>query len=361
MLEYTKTNRGDTMLEKKDDVKKVYKSNKLIEARYKLTLTEQKILLYAASQIDKFTGDNSTILNMSVADFFMIAGLDEKSKNQKHIRKVAKDLKNKELSIEQPDGGWLDMNWLASSEYHPGKGIIELEFSQKMKPHLLLLKNKFSSYPLAEVMQLNSKYSIRLYELLIQWQYSSHKSLIMKVDELRKKMGLEDNEYERFDNFELWVIKKSIKELNEVSNITIDYEKIRVGRSVDSIKFNFHKKDNEKLEEIEVLQNLKDAGLANHIDDVKRCFNDNQLAFTDIEIDKAYMIVYNKLIGINVIQDVLSEAIYRYMLYYYEYTKHKAHNKAYSYYITCLNEDYGNIVALLKYSKDPNIIIYNKI
>lgn len=343
---------------KKENNIKVYKANKLIEARYKLTATEQKLILYAASQVDAFYGENFTLLKIKVSDYFKIAGLDPKSKNQRHIKSTAESLMEKTLNIEKPNGGWLLMNWVASCEYKPGEGVIELEFSQKMRPYLLDLRDRYTGYDLAEVMQLNSQYSIRLYELLIQWENTRHKSLIIEVEELRKKMGLNDGEYNRFDRFEDRVIKTAVTEINNQSNIIVTYEKIKKGRRIHEIKFRFEIKTNEKLKQMEELQRLKDEGLTIHIESIKELFNDEKLIFTDLEIDKAYMIVFNKLNNIKFIQDCLNDAIYRYMLYYYNLTKERTGRHSYNYYLDLLENDYAGICRLYGYGRSPQSIIY---
>ncbi len=348
------------MTEKEKNVV-VFKANKLIEARYNLTLTEQKLILYSASQVDNFGGDNFTLLKMNISDFFEIAGIDKKSRNQKHIKKTAKGLMDKKIEIEKPNDGWLIMNWVSSCEYKPKEGIIEFEFSQKMRPYLLKLEEHYKGYPLREVMQLGSKYAIRLYELLIQWEYTNHKSLTISVEELRKKMGVEDTEYERFTNFEDRVIKSAVTELNNVSNIFVTYEKIKLGRRIDKIKFKFNVKGKDESEAEKELEGYKDAKLVDYIEIIKEILNDEELAFTDLQIDKAYNATHKKIANIEIIQNNYIDAVGAYMLYYYEYTKDKAHKRAFNYYLKALEEDYSNIIGLYKFGRDPHSVKYGKL
>ena len=337
----------------------VYKANKLIEARYSLDLVEQKIILYAASKIDHLSDDIFPTLELSVAEFFQLSG-QEDSKNHEYLRTIAKGLMQKQLEIQTSDGGWELVQWVTKSKYEPQKGIISFQFHPDMVSLLLRLNKHYKGYPLQQVMQLNSKYSIRLYELLIQWEYSKHRSLTIEVDELRKKLGVEDEKYQRFDSLEDRVIRTAVQEINNKSNIYVRYDKIKQGRKIHKIKFRFEIKDDANSREIEELEKLIGAGLATYIDEIKKAFNDENLVFTDSELSKAYTIVYNKLSDIKSIENNLQEAIYSYMTYYYEYTKDKANSKAYNYYLKALEEDYVNIQAVLKFTKDPSIIKYNK-
>lgn len=346
---------------KKEDELKVYKANKLIEARYNLSLNEQKLILYAASQLNNFSDKDFTTIRMPVSEFFKMACVDEKSKNHNYLKNLVKGLMGKQLEIEYLNDDWELIQWVSRCKYESEDAIIEFEFSPAMKPYLLKLEEHYRGYPLREVMQLNSKYSIRLYELLIQWEYTKHRSLTIEVEELRKKMGLLNDEYERFTDFENRVIKVAVTEINNESNIFVTYEKIKKGRRIHEIKFKFEMKKGEKIKQIEELKKLKDAGLSLHIEAIKELFNDEKLLFTDLEIDEAYMLVYNKLNNIEFIQDYLNDAIYRYMLYYYEYTKQRAGNHAYKYYLNLLENDYARICQLYKFGRSPESIVYGEL
>ena len=61
------------------------------------------------------------------------------------------------------------------------------------------------------------------------------------------------------------------------------------------------------------------------------------------------------------IEDNLKEAVYKYMAYYYDYTKDKAHSKAYNYYLKALKDDYDNLQAILKYTGNLKIIKYGQL
>lgn len=51
-----------------------------------------------------------------------------------------------------------------------------------------------------------------------------------------------ENEYHRINNFEAWVLKKPLAEINEHTHFNVSYEKIKKGRSIDSIQFHISKK-----------------------------------------------------------------------------------------------------------------------
>ena len=104
----------------------VYKANKLIEARYSLDLVEQKLILYAASKIDHLSDDRFPTLELSVADFFELAG-QKQSTNHEYLRETARAYA-KQLEIQTPDGGWELIQWVTKSKYEPQKGTISFQF-----------------------------------------------------------------------------------------------------------------------------------------------------------------------------------------------------------------------------------------
>lgn len=140
----------------------VVKDNKLIEAKYSLTSLEQKVLIKAISLIDK-EDSSLQMYQFSVTEFADMLDLNSKKNIYTQLKELCKGLvNNKNFAIDTEDGGFLYFNWVASAEYKPKEAIVEIEFSQKLRPLLLQLKERFTTYYLANIMQLKSSYSIRL-------------------------------------------------------------------------------------------------------------------------------------------------------------------------------------------------------
>ena len=114
----------------------IVKSNKLIEARYSLTLNEQKVLLYAVSRLDT-SKDNFNILKLKTGDFLNLLNTTEFRYTE--IRDLVTGLISKQVRIETQERD-LVANWVSSIDYIKNTGIIELEFSEKLIPYLLQLK-----------------------------------------------------------------------------------------------------------------------------------------------------------------------------------------------------------------------------
>ena len=212
--------------------KVVKKSNALIEASYKLTAQEQWIVLFLTSLI-KSQDEDFKSYSISIKDFSELAGIRHKGE-YKEVEEITKKLIGRVFTINEPSGP-LQVSWLSSAKYLTGQGTVTLKFDPNLKPYLLQLKDRFTRYNLTHVMQLKSSYSIRIYELLKQYQGLKERSIL--VDDLRDKLGLGPDDYPRYANFKQKVLNVAQKEISEKTDISFDYEEIKMGRSVGKIRF----------------------------------------------------------------------------------------------------------------------------
>lgn len=215
-----------------DNISKVVtKSNKLIEANYKLGVVEQKLILCLASYIQPNDEDFKTY-TVSVREFYEMLGLRGTPKYSE-LRDITRQLMQKVFEI-RIDNKVIQASWLSYVAYRENEGKIDLRFDPFLKPYLLELKREFTSYKLENVVKLNSFYSIRLYELLKQ--YEKIKARTFKLSELRRILGAE-NIYPAYGNFKQRVLLTAQRELEKKTDISFDFEEIKNGRRVEKIKF----------------------------------------------------------------------------------------------------------------------------
>ncbi|MGN4932367.1 replication initiation protein [Bacillus thuringiensis] len=219
----------------------VSKSNTLIEANSRLNLVEQKILLCLASNIQPNDWDFKTY-TFSIKHFHDLLDLNGSTKYSE-LSKITKELLSKVIEIRTGED-LMQVSWLSSAIYNRNKGTIDMRFDPLLKPFLLELSNKFTSYRLANVIKLKSTYAIRIYELLKQ--YEDLKERTISLQNLRYYLDAMDI-YPNYANFKQRVLKPSQKELNQKTDISFEFEEIKLGRKVQKIKFIIYsqkKKDN---------------------------------------------------------------------------------------------------------------------
>ena len=70
-------------------------------------------------------------------------------------------------------------------------------------------------------------------------QWKGRGDLIISVDNLRKRLGVLDNEYKRMDHLKGRVINMAIKQINENTDINCRYDQIKSGKKITAFKFHF--------------------------------------------------------------------------------------------------------------------------
>lgn len=230
--------------DKISDYNVVTKSNKIITARYKLSLLEQKFVLLMASLINPKDTDFK-FYEIPVRDIAKILNLpkDDGSETKrgsiyKELRTIVKDLSGKPIIIREPDGE-VTVNWVASMKVFNSKsnkkGVISFEFSERLKPYLLQLKKEFTTYKLKNIVQLRSSYSIRIYEILKQYEKIGKREV--SVSDMRYLLGIEEDEYKLYGDFKRKVLMVAYKEINERTDIKFEFEELKEERRVVGLKF----------------------------------------------------------------------------------------------------------------------------
>ncbi|PKK88519.1 MAG: hypothetical protein CVV64_18370 [Candidatus Wallbacteria bacterium HGW-Wallbacteria-1] len=214
----------------------VRKSNSLIEASYRLSTVEQKLILFLVGTIKKADEDFQSY-QIRLKDFQNLMGGSCVHYNR--IEDMILGLKGKNMKIIYPNNTGkkvtLNISWLSSSEYIEGSGVINLCFDPKLKPFLLQLKSRFTNYHIKNIVQLKSQFSIRIYELLKQYEKVGQR--ILYVSDLRESLGIEPTQYKLYSDFKRKVILVAQEELAKKTDISFDYEEIKIGRGVGKIRF----------------------------------------------------------------------------------------------------------------------------
>ena len=213
----------------------VTKSNKLVEASYRLNVSEQRVMALLVTQIQPDDHDFKPY-RFRVAELDKLISDQPRTNKRLHsqVRALTRNLQEKVLQIEEPDG-LLQVSWLCAAKYFDGEGEVELDFSPRLKPYLLQLKERFTSYKLRYVVKLRSRYSVRLYELLKQYELLGKRSF--ELEELRRILGLVEGEYATWFDFKRNVLEPALRELPQKTDIGFNYTVRKRGRAVAFVDF----------------------------------------------------------------------------------------------------------------------------
>lgn len=226
----------------------VYKSNALIEASYRLSVNEQRIILGCIAQVRRDAPlTDQQLYTVTAQDVADLAGIGVKTA-YRDLKAAAERLFRREVTLhEAPNGkGGAKVRltrWVQEVVYQEDQGTVALRFSQPMVPYLSQLTEQFTRYALADVAHMDSAYGIRLYELLCQWREAGQREV--DVDWLRDAFRLEGR-YGRLADFKRWVIEPAVEQINEHSPLWVKWSQRKTGRRVSHLLFNFGEKPSEK-------------------------------------------------------------------------------------------------------------------
>ncbi|MDU7068949.1 MAG: RepB family plasmid replication initiator protein [Clostridium perfringens] len=233
----------------------VTKANNLIKASYSLTLQEQKLILSLASMVSPNDADFKEY-TLEIKKFMQILEIETQTKYSE-IPKITKELMKKVFEIREGKE-ILQLSWLSSVKYKTGEGKVILKFDSSLKPYMLQLKELYTSYKLENILLLRSKYSLRIYEILKSNQFKKYWEITLV--ELKYILGIKEKSYDTYQNLKNRVILKAQIELKEKTDIYFEFEEIKTGRKVTSLKFIIKSnKNNKKL----LSDNLNDISVDN--------------------------------------------------------------------------------------------------
>lgn len=220
----------------------VVQSNKLIEARYRLSTNEQKIMRILISTIEKEDKDFQEY-TFPVKKLQEFLGVNTNA-IYKVIDSTTDNLLGRVLRFEHDGGDWIKTSWLSSVEYRNGEGVVIMCFDPKLKPLLLQLKSHFTKYELGNILRLKSRYAIRIYEIGKQIVNLGNGEVVFDLANLRSRFELKPTEYPLFQNFRARILEPAHREINEKTDLHYEWQGVRGGRGgkVHAIRFLFHNK-----------------------------------------------------------------------------------------------------------------------
>ena len=235
-------------------------SNDMARASYRLTVNEIRLLLVAMAQIPKDDTpiDPNRPYYITKSDFVKL-GVNPATV-AREIRSACSDLLKREVYIDTPIGV-LGTHWVhnilhfktekfeelkrkyPTSKYdedfiqslklhnlldslpviinHDDNIVARLVFHADIIPYISQLKTAFTQLHLEEFKGFNSFYSFRIYIMMKQFADTGY--VIMKLDDFRKSLDLEDN-YKQMTDLRRWVLDTAMSDINDKSPYSAEYD-----------------------------------------------------------------------------------------------------------------------------------------
>lgn len=223
---------------------KVTMRNDFASGKYDLSALEQKLVLINIASI-KFEDEHFNANTFRVIDMAQLLNVTPEML-YRDLKRACDSLTNKKIYIQKEDGSWEFLVLVPTAKYIAKTGTVLMRLNEDAKPYLLQLRDMFTSFELSNILNLKSKYSIRIYQLMKSHSY--RKELIITLDDLKYRLSLDDKKqksYRLFSNVSERVLKPAMREINDKTDITIDYEAIKQGRKIYALRFKI--KDKQKV------------------------------------------------------------------------------------------------------------------
>ena len=270
----------------------VVKTNQLNSALQNLSLPEIRIIQLAIVDARETNTGLSTNKPLRI-DALRYAEMFETTRQNgyKRMKDAEENLFNRRFSYIDERGKLIKSRWIQQVTYLDDEGAIELVFTLAVVNGISRIdgaEDFFTSYLLEQTASMDSIYSVRLYELLVQWVAAKNTPLF-DLDKFRNQLGVEDHEYKRMGNFKLRVLDLAVKEINEKSDIKVTYSQVKKGRTITGFKFKVLAKDKPKNVKQETVRDGNTADMF-----TVEGLNDKQLG--RIVRNPAFMAEYNHLV-----------------------------------------------------------------
>ena len=208
----------------------VRKSNDLIQnAMSTLTLSQQKLMLHIFAMI-KPSDTELPRYEMSIYEFLKLCGVDP------HNGSMYAQVRNNIDAIANAKVQWIRLagtqkitmfRWLSGATIDEGTGKIVLTLDQALKPHLIQLKEFYTTMNITYTLPMKSQYSLKIYELCKSYQnlYLTKKQkgepLVWNLETLKKQV---DCNATNWAHVRRTVLDKAKSEINGHTDIYFDYE-----------------------------------------------------------------------------------------------------------------------------------------
>jgi plasmid replication initiation protein len=185
--------------------------NNLVQAKYSMTLQQKRVMIWLVSQI-KPTDEDFKEHILSVKELIEVCQLSGESA-YKQLKDITFSLIEKGIRIIDITNPKEDIetqiSWLSSAKYRYGR--VTLTFSPELKPYLLLLKERFTTINMIDMMQFKSVHAIRIYELLKQYENIGVR--ILDIEEIKECCGVKDK-LRKYNHFEKYLLLIAQREIN---------------------------------------------------------------------------------------------------------------------------------------------------
>ena len=217
-------------------------SHALTSAAQSLSLSEKRVMMFAVAKLDVFKADGGISdgrIKLTAHEYATLFNVDSDTAYTQ-LKSASDALFERSIQWFEkgPYGGVSErIRWVSSAKYNKGAGSVTLRFTPEVRPHLVGLRMKFTTYKLVQASSLRSLYSWRLLELLSQNKALEFRQI--SLDEFHHAMETPIGYKANFKILRQRVIEPAVKELCAKDGWMINWVAIKTGRKVTGLRFEY--------------------------------------------------------------------------------------------------------------------------
>lgn len=220
--------------------------NSITEAIHSAPAICQKLVFFtiAFSSFDE-KEKKFNYVEATIEDVVSALGIARGGTTADLIEAATKEIMKQVYTVKQPNGSYRHFHWMEDSGFRTEDKIVYLQLKKTMKEYVVNVKNNFALIPLQSIGQLQGKYAIRLFDIIMthsghegkdgnkpgHWYYEE------TVENLKLLFKIEGASYSRTGNFRSRVIDLPIQEINDAGiGIRITPVYIRKGKCLKAVR-----------------------------------------------------------------------------------------------------------------------------
>ena len=208
---------------------------------YILDAVAVKTWFYLVTRVfDYLENSDQQLFSIPSKDLFDYLG----TRNYEHIREILESIRQTGIRFnilgKDPRKNWITTSLLSAVGIEEGQVIFEIPLFLKQK--LLAYKEMFVVINLMLLRDFNSKHTLALYIVIEDFLFKNidQTEKIFTVEELKDLFGVEKDQYQEFKEFNKFVLKKAVQEINKKSNLIVSYKPYEKNKQkILSLKFTF--------------------------------------------------------------------------------------------------------------------------
>jgi plasmid replication initiation protein len=168
--------------------------------------------------------------------------INSKNRSYSRFEKVIHGLQDRTIELKT-ESGYKRVKPFPTLDFDLKNKTVEVEMNSKLIPQFRELKERFTKYLLADFLNLKSKYSKRIFQLLKQYESIGKRDI--SIEDLKRFLECNTDGYKKLYILETRILKPSLNDINTSTSMNVGYEKIKNGRKV--VGFHFFINESSKI------------------------------------------------------------------------------------------------------------------